>query len=194
MSDPENSGPGTGTRDTQYFNNGKKNFFFSCLLVLYIISPDPYSVNLMSQINLNTFQEPLKLSCINCNSLNMSNSAKWNQTLKICGITKLKSDIIFLSDIRLSNRNLVSSAMDIKKLFLNNPYKKYDFYYNSSKNKRGVGILLKTNKNIRVLAQFNSADENILLLHLGLQDTEVIAISIYGPNTADPVFFESLTE
>jgi hypothetical protein len=58
----------------------------------------------------------------------MSNSAKWNQTLKICGITKLKSDIIFLSDIRISNKNLISNSDDLKRQFLNNPYEKYDFF------------------------------------------------------------------
>jgi hypothetical protein len=69
-------------------------------------------------MNLAVFENSeISISSINCNSLNMSNTAKWNQTLKICGISKLKSDIIFLSDIRISNKNLVSSADDIKKLF-----------------------------------------------------------------------------
>jgi exonuclease III len=81
----------------------------------------------------------------------MSNSAKWNQTLKICGITKLKSDVIFLSDIRISNKNLISSADDIKNFFLNNPYEKYNFFFNSTKNKRGVGILIKNSLNCRIL-------------------------------------------
>jgi exonuclease III len=130
----------------------------------------------------------------------MSNSAKRNQTLKICGIAKLKSDIILLSDIRLSNRNLVSSANDMKTLFINNPYEKYDFYYNSSRNKRGVGVLLKTNKNFTVIDQVCSEDENILLLRVNLpgsdphNQTEVIIVSVYGPNTNDPVFFRNLLE
>jgi hypothetical protein len=87
--------------------------------------------------------ETVTLSCVNYNSLNMSNSAKWNQSIKIYGITKLRSDIIMLSDIRLSSRNLISASQDITKMFWHNPYEKYDFYFNSTLNKRGVGILIK---------------------------------------------------
>jgi hypothetical protein len=78
--------------------------------------------------------EKLTISTLNCNLLNMSQLAKWNQTLKICGITKLKTDIIFLSDVRISNKNMISSADDLRRCFLNNPYCKYDFYFNSSRN------------------------------------------------------------
>jgi hypothetical protein len=94
----------------------------------------------------------------------MSNAAKWNQTLKICGITKLKSAVIFLSDIRISNKNLISSEEDIKKIFLNNPYEKYNCVFNSSKNKRGVGILIKQSVKYRIIEQIPSEDENILAL------------------------------
>jgi hypothetical protein len=45
----------------------------------------------------------------------MSHASKKNQALKIHGITKLKTDIILLSDTRLSNKNLVLAANDIKK-------------------------------------------------------------------------------
>jgi hypothetical protein len=70
----------------------------------------------------------------------MSNSAKWNQTLKICGITKLKSDVIFLSDIRISNKNLISASEDLKRQFLNNPYEKYEFFFlTQQKIKEGLG-------------------------------------------------------
>jgi exonuclease III len=123
----------------------------------------------------------------------MSNAAKWNQTLKICGITKLKSDVIFLSDIRISNRNLISSAEDIKRFFINNPYEKYSCVFNSTKNKRGVGILIKQSLPFRIIEQVNSEDENILALRINLRNTEVIFISIYGPNSPDPAFFNELT-
>jgi hypothetical protein len=73
----------------------------------------------------------------------MSNSSKWNQNIKIYGITKLKADVIFLSDIRLSNKNLVSAKNDVERIFATNPYASYTFYENSSMNKRGTGILIK---------------------------------------------------
>jgi hypothetical protein len=44
----------------------------------------------------------ITVSSINCNSLNMSNLGNINHKLKIYGITRLKSDIILLSDIRLN--------------------------------------------------------------------------------------------
>jgi exonuclease III len=124
----------------------------------------------------------------------MSSSAKWNQTLKICGITKIKSDIIFLSDIRLSNRNLVSCANDLKYQFINNPYEKCEFFYNSTKNKRGVGILIKKNIPFSVLEQVDGAEENTLLLRALIYNTEVILVSIYGPNGNDPQFFIELRD
>ena len=43
----------------------------------------------------------LTFSSINCNSLNMSSAGKHNQTVKLYGVAKLKTDIIFMSDIRL---------------------------------------------------------------------------------------------
>jgi exonuclease III len=137
--------------------------------------------------------EHLTISCINCNSLNKSNSAKWNQSIKIYGISKLKSDIIFLSDVRLSNKNLVSASDDVSKLFLSNPYEKYVAFFNSSKNKRGVGILIKNSLQAEVLRQIRSEDENILLLEIRIKGTVCAFISIYGPNSNDPVFFETLT-
>jgi exonuclease III len=138
--------------------------------------------------------EETSISTINCNSLNMSSAAKWNQTLKICGITKLKSDVIFLSDIRLSNKNLISASADIKNLFVNNPYEKYEFFFNSSKNKRGVGILVKKNIQFDILGRRDSEDENILLLRLRIRNSEVIFISVYGPNSVDNQFFNTVTE
>jgi exonuclease III len=137
--------------------------------------------------------EELTISIINCNSLNMSASAKWNQTLKICSITKLKTDIIFLSDVRLSNKNLVSAGDDIKKSFLNNPYEKYDAYFNSTQNKRGVGILIKSKVQYDILEEIKSDCENILLLRIKIRSSEVTLICIYGPNTNDPAFFTNLS-
>ena len=65
------------------------------------------------------------------------------QKNKLYGITKLRTDIIFISDLRLSNRNLGSNIEEFKANFLMNPYGAYKFLYNSSMNKRGTGILVK---------------------------------------------------
>jgi exonuclease III len=124
----------------------------------------------------------------------MSNSAKWNQTLKICGITKLKSDIILLSDIRISNKNLISAEQDLKNMFLHNPYERYNCYFNSTKNKRGVAILIKYELQYEVLSEIAAADENSLLLHLNIQGNNLCVISVYGPNNTDVDFFIKLED
>jgi exonuclease III len=125
------------------------------------LSPTPLFLFLSSLLWLMTMYDfgELSIACINCNSLNMSNSAKWNQTLKVCGITKVKSDIIFLSDTRLSNKNLVSAEDDIKYSFLHNPYGRYNAVFNSTKNKRGVGILIKYELQIDLLETRKTDDE-----------------------------------
>jgi exonuclease III len=79
-------------------------------------------------------------------------------------------------------------------MFLNNPYDKYDFFYNSTQNKRGVGILIKSTICYSILDTKKSADENILLLRANIRDTEVALVSIYGPNNNDPLFFDTLAE
>jgi exonuclease III len=110
------------------------------------------------------------------------------------GITKLRTDIILLSDIRLSNSQNVPQSRHAVLTFRTNPYGSYDFYYNSTKNKRGVGILLKKNANFTVLEESRDQEENALLLRLRHEgtSTEFIVISIYGPNRFDPDFFTSL--
>ena len=93
-------------------------------------------------IYMNQFDHlpPLSVSSINCNSLNISVTSKQNQIWKIYGIVKLKTDIIFLSDVCICNRNLVNGISDILRVFQINPYQSYNFVYNSSSNKRGVGM------------------------------------------------------
>ena len=70
----------------------------------------------------------ISFSCINCNSLNMSHSGKYMQKNKIYGIAKLKTDIIFLSDVRISNKNKISGYKEICNIFLMNSYCKYNFF------------------------------------------------------------------
>jgi exonuclease III len=140
----------------------------------------------MSKLNL-TFH------AINCNSLNCSITSKKNQQLKIQGIVSLKSDIIFMSDLRLSNRNLVSCANDLEKVFRTNLHEGYEFFYNSTMNKRGVGILIKSTINFRILDRWDEPAENAILLKLDLGGELLTIGSIYGPNENCPSFFDSLS-
>ena len=134
----------------------------------------------------------ISISCINCNSLNMSVTSKHNQTRKIYGITKLKTDIVLLSDIRLCNRNLVSASNDCSKIFRTNPYSSYQFLFQSSRNKRGVGILIKNDVSFLEEAREADPEDNFLLLRASIKGTNVIIGAVYGPNDYNPQFFVNL--
>ena len=134
----------------------------------------------------------LSIASINCNSLNMSVSSKHNQIKKIYGITKLKSDIILLSDIRMCNKNLVSASSDCSKIFRTNPYCSYSFFSHSSRSKRGVGILIKNNLLFTEEARETDPDENFLLIRGSIKGNTLIIGSVYGPNSFNPDFFLAL--
>ena len=111
---------------------------------------------------------------------------------KIYGITKLKTDIIFISDLRLSNRNLSSNIEDLKKSFLINPYCSYKFLYNSTQNKRGVGILIKNDINFLEVRRIADEEENFLLVMADIKGNRFTLCSIYGPNVHNKNFFTNL--
>jgi exonuclease III len=132
------------------------------------------------------------LSTINCNSLNVSDLGSMHHLVKLYGIAKLKTDVIFLSDIRLCNARGVSNFLQINNTFRTNPYCSYNCYFNSRSNKRGVGILIKTNSGITVLQEIRREDDNSILLRVEHKGNVFILASIYGPNTHCPLFFENL--
>jgi exonuclease III len=136
--------------------------------------------------------ENLTISCLNCNSLNMSDVSKLNQNRKLLAVTKLKSDIILLSDIRLSNKNKISCSSDLEKCFRTNPFGNYEFYHNSTMNKRGVGILLCNMLSGTVLNRKDDPDENYLLLELKALNKVFVIDAVYGPNNTDQNFFTRL--
>ncbi len=51
-------------------------------------------------------------------------------------------------------------------MFTTNPYSSHEIYFNSSVNKRGVGILIKKCSPFTVLAEKRDCEENILILHV----------------------------
>jgi exonuclease III len=122
----------------------------------------------------------------------MSHSTSQNQRLKIEAITDIRADIIFLSDLRMGNKNLTSAKNDISNMFLINSSNSYNLIANSTQNKRGVGILLSRNLNYTVLETGADPGENFLILKISLGEQQIILVSVYGPNNHDPVFFQSL--
>jgi exonuclease III len=148
----------------------------------------------MTGIQSNNLGFNLSLSCVNCNSLNMSDSTKINQQKKILAITRLKSDIIFLSDIRLSNKNNRSCSMELERLFRTNPYGNYNFYHNSTWNKRGVGILIKNSLNVKIVNRRDDPEQNYIVLMAEFNNMSLALGSIYGPNDFNPDFFARLND
>jgi exonuclease III len=156
-------------------------------------------LSLITVIPVGAYSEPTKImksnltfSSLNCNSLNCSIASKSNQILKINGITKLGTDIILISDLKLSTRNLISSADEVKKLFACNLYDSYDLIYNSQRNKRGVGILINKKIVLDIEDTFRDAEENTLLIKATYKGEKIIIGSIYGPNDTNPLFFETI--
>ncbi len=118
----------------------------------------------------------------NCNSLNISTNCP-KQLKKIRAITDLDTDFIFLSDIRLNDNK--DSVRDLENIFMTASNKQYILIHNSTKNKRGVGILISKKINCDILEEFRDNDENIIGIRCNIDQVPVMLIGIYGPNTND---------
>jgi exonuclease III len=81
----------------------------------------------------------------------------------------------------------------ISKMFLTNSNKNYKFIFNSSKNSRGVGVLIDNSLAISVLSIFKCPSENILGIRLLIDNSPIFLVSIYGPNDNDFSFYSQLT-
>ena len=155
-----------------------------------LLSPNPAGAgNAPAVLNLSAILQHISFSIQNCNSLNVSTSCP-KQSQKIKSIIDLNTDIIFLSDLRL---NINESVNDVEKIFLTSSNKKYKFMHNSSKNSRGVGILISDELDYEICDVFRDVAENILGLRLKISSHFLVIISIYGPNTVDNVFFQDLS-
>jgi exonuclease III len=135
----------------------------------------------------------LTFSSINCNSLNVSKISSFHQQLKLYGIVKLKSDIIFLSDTRLNSSSNAGHLDTITNQLIFNPYCSYSMFHNSLFSSRSTAILIKKSLNISVSRQFVDPDCNILGLSICFEGTPLNIICIYGPNNFAPTFFDNLS-
>ena len=139
-------------------------------------------------VSLSSILSNLSFSIQNCNSLNVSTCCP-KQLKKIEALTSYDSNIVFLSDLRLNNSDCVS---DLKPIFLSGSTNQFDFFLNSSRSKRGVGILISKKIDFQILDTFRDANKNILGLHIVISNHNFLLISIYGPNSVDPIFFQTL--
>jgi exonuclease III len=147
---------------------------------------------LQPEINVPSFPK-ITISSVNCNSLNMATTTKHVRMRKFYGICSLKTDIIFLSDLRLCNKSGATDMKFVNKIFAVNPYCSYRFFSQSTKNCRGVGILVKKSLNFVCLdTERDLLTDNFLLLRATLQNQTVIIGAIYGPNKRDDDFYDRL--
>ena len=114
----------------------------------------------------------ISVSAQNCNSLNVVSSIK-NQDLKMSAIIGYRTDIILLSDIRLNHR--FSAVFDKLGLY-------YHVHHNSTRNSRGVAVLISKQVVHEVIDSAVDPQENVLLLKIRIKNRELIIGSVYGPN------------
>ena len=122
----------------------------------------------------------------------MSQCTSQLQKLKIYGICKLKTDFILLSDIRMVCKNKTSMVSTVKDIFKMNPYKSYRLIYNSKKNSRGVGILIKNSIDFTVTEVKSDDSDNWLLVKGNMSGKIIILGAVYGPNDHNRNFFTTL--
>ncbi len=138
---------------------------------------------------INSFPH-LTFSIQNCNSLNISTECD-KHLAKIVAITSVRSSIILLSDLRLcANQTQIEK---IRKMFLTSSNKSYQFFYNSEKNSRGVGILIDSSLSFSIIDSYKDTNQNILGLNIKINGTELFIASIYGPNDNEKCFFDDLS-
>jgi exonuclease III len=124
----------------------------------------------------------------NCNSLNLSTCCQ-KQIKKLFSIVSCGSDIILLSNVRLGNGAAIPDQINT---FRYNKYGQYDFYHNSTQNRRGVGILIKHNLNYSIEFEYRDNSENILGLLINIDNFLFRCVSVYGPNNNDRTFFNDI--
>jgi len=153
---------------------------------------DPVHLNIPNMPN-NTSALGLSISCQNVRSFNISTKNDITQK-KVIAVASLKSDIVFLSDIRLNSTKQISAKHDLEKKFFLSGYK---LFHNSSLPSRGVGILIKNSlleSKFEVLDLQQTADCNALVMKVKVKGKNLLLVSIYGPNhDTEVVFFENLT-
>jgi len=145
------------------------------------LNPDPI-------LNHQSFSNVLTFSTQNVRSMNISTKNDITQQ-KVLAICKLKTDFIFLSDMRLNSTKQISAVHDLEKQFFFNGYR---LIHNSMLPSRGVGILVSKkfdDKNFEIINTTSPNDCNSLILQTRIHGNGYILAAIYGPNHDNEVDF-----
>jgi hypothetical protein len=71
---------------------------------------------------------------------------------------------------------------------------KYNLYSNFRFSRRGVGNLISSKLQYTILKTYKDETCNIIGLKISISGSEILIISIYGPNTYDLNFFQYLSD
>jgi len=115
-----------------------------------------------------------------------------NLETKVAAITMARSDIVFLSDVRLVNNQGIPNEDRVRTAFRDAKNKSYESLFNSSKNGRGVGILIANELNCNIEEEIRDPGENFLAIRVSFDGKKLILTSVYGPNNTDRKFFSDL--
>ena len=130
----------------------------------------------------------LSFSSQNLRSLNISTKNNITKE-KFFAITRENSDIILICDLKLNSDRQKAAVHDVEKYFMLNGYK---LFHNSTKNVRGVGILVNRKLSFSVLNTYKDDDCNIIILDMEFGNERIVVGSLYGPNQNDELFFQNL--
>ena len=147
------------------------------------IGNDQYSRDITVLKNLNFRSQ-------NLNSLNVTTKDNFNFktdkfNYKINFILKQNADFFLLQDIRLGN----SDKNVLKKIFSCNNFGNYSMILNSSKNNRGVGILIKNSIDYKIIKILRSECQNILIIDVVINNFRLLLASVYGPTESQNKHF-----
>jgi exonuclease III len=98
----------------------------------------------------------------NLRSLNISTKNNITKE-KIYAITKEKTDVILICDLKLNSDVQKAAVHDVEKYFMLNGYK---LYHNSTKSTRGVGILISRKLAHTIVNVHKDPDCNILFAEI----------------------------
>jgi exonuclease III len=116
--------------------------------------------------------------------------------MKMSSICNLKSEIIFLCDIRLGELGGGNGGASHKvtTTILKSKLNGHIFIHNSTGQKRGVAILISKHLEPVILDEYKDQMENILLIKVRINGNELVLGSLYGPNATDRTFYRGITD
>ena len=132
----------------------------------------------------------LTFSAQNCHSLNLSDRDQVKLTKKLQLITKVGTDVIFLSEVWMNTVKYPENEKIVKDIVES----RYELYSNSTQRSRGVAILIKKGSGIQKIKEMRDMEENMLLLDVKFRDIPCIIGAVYGPNEDNAKdFYKNLT-